>query len=288
MFWVVAEQLEMAHGWVRCGQCGEVFDAGLHLLPDPAGLADQGPSQQAVTTLTDPISPAISSEMTPVVTRERQDLVVSPDVAEPAGLAAQPLDMSMVPMQEPETMPEVDFMRESRQRDFWKSPLVRVALGLICLVLLGALLVQLAIRQKDVLAARDLRLAPLLQAGCRLLGCEVRPLRRIESIIIEQANFSATGLDAYRLAFVFRNTGDAAVELPALEVTLTDHQDQAVVRRVITPAQLATGTMTLAAYADLAGAVFFKVADAGNQVANPPAQAGLLPVASYRILAFYP
>ena len=27
MFKVVADQLKIAQGWVRCGQCGEVFDA---------------------------------------------------------------------------------------------------------------------------------------------------------------------------------------------------------------------------------------------------------------------
>lgn len=258
LFRVAAEQFEMAHGWVRCGQCAEVFDAGLHLLPDLAGPAGQGTFQQAVTT-----------------------------------------------PQKPEAIPgvDVDFMRESRRRDFWQSLQVRAVLGLICVALFAGLMLQLVFRQKDALAAQDPRLAPLLQATCKVLGCEVRPLRRMGSIVIEQASFSKTGADAYRLAFVFRNTGDAAVELPALEVTLTDSLDQALVRRVIMPAQfvpsapfassatpaaLSTGTATLAAYADLAGAMSFKVADVGQQAALPLVQAGLLPVTSYRILAFYP
>lgn len=258
LFRVAAEQFEMAHGWVRCGQCAEVFDAGLHLLPHLAEPAGQGPLQQAVTT-----------------------------------------------PQEPEAIHDVDvdFMRESRQRDFWQSRRVRAVLGLICVALFAGLMLQLIFRQKDALAAQDPRLAPLLQATCMVMGCEVRPLRRMGSIVIEQASFSKTGVDAYRLAFVFRNTGDAAVELPALEVTLTDSSDQTLVRRVIMPAQFATsatsapfatsaafstGTATLAAYADLAGAMSFKVADVGQQTVLPLVQAGLLPVASYRILAFYP
>ena len=262
LFRVAAEQLEMAHGWVRCGQCAKVFDAGLHLLPDLAGLASQGPLQQAVTTPQEPE-------------------------------AIHDVDVDV----------DVDFVRESRRRDFWQSRRVRAVLGLICVALFAGLMLQLVFRQKDALAAQDPRLAPLLQATCKVLGCEVRPLRRMGSIVIEQASFSKTGVDAYRLVFVFRNTGDAAVELPALEVTLTDSLDQALVRRVIMPAQfvpsapfassatpaaLSTGTATLAAYADLAGAMSFKVADVGQQAALPLVQAGLLPVASYRILAFYP
>ena len=42
MFKVVADQLKVAQGWVRCGHCAEVFDASAHLLPDEA--AELAPS----------------------------------------------------------------------------------------------------------------------------------------------------------------------------------------------------------------------------------------------------
>ena len=287
MFRVVAAQLTMAHGWVRCGQCGEVFDAGLHLLPDPAVHTGTGLSQQAAKTLDASPSPGNSPALAPVGASVLPDPMSGPNEAGPADLPAQP-EIAFVAVREREVMPVVDFLRETGQRDFWKLPLVRAVLGLVCLALLAGLLGQLAIGQKDVLAAQEPRLAPLLQAACRLLGCEVRPLRRIESLVIEQASFSKTGLDAYRLGFVFRNIGDAAVEVPALEVTLTDGQDQAVVRRVIMPTQFAAGAVTLAPYTELAGALSLTVVSAGNQTASAPAQAGLVPVASYRILAFYP
>lgn len=288
MFRVVAEQLEMAHGWVRCGQCGEVFDAGLHRLPDQAVHTGQGRSRQALRSLNDPRSPESSPALAPVGARERQDPVFDPNDAALAALPAHPPEMASAAVQESEAPPAVDFVRDASQRDFWNLPRVRAALGLVCLVLLAALLLQLAIGQKDVLAAQEPRLGPLLQAACRLLGCEVRPLRRIESLVIEQATFSKTGLDGYRLAFVFRNTGDAVVEVPALEVTLADSQDQAVVRRVIMPEQFAASAGTLAANAELDGALSLKVVSAGNQPASAAVQAGLVPVASYRIVAFYP
>ena len=289
MFRVVAQQLEMAHGWVRCGQCGEVFDACLHLLPDQAAFASQGPFLQVPGTLSDPPPPGGSPALAPAAAGERRDPTFGQDDVALAALPTPPPEMSTPAMQEPEAIPTVDFLRETRHPDIWTTPLVRAALSLVCLALFAALLVQLAIGQKDVLAAQEPRLAPSLQAACRLLGCEVRPLRRIDSLVIEQASFRKTSLDAYRLAFVFRNTGDAAVEIPALEVTLTDSQDQAVVRRVILPAQFAASSaVTLAAYAELTGALSLKVASVGNQPASPAEEAGLPPVASYRIVAFYP
>ena len=288
MFRITAEQLEMAHGWARCGQCDEVFDAGLYLLANHAALAGKSAPVQALNTGIEPLSVDSTSALTPVSDMEPQDLVARPN---DAALSATPAALPEMPTSattESEALPEVDFVRQTRRLDFWKLPLVRGALGLVCLALVAALLVQLAIGQKDVLAAQEPRLAPLLQATCRALGCEVRPLRRIESLVIDQASFRKTGLDTYRLAFVFRNTGDAGVEVPALEVTLTDSQDLAVVRRVVLPAQFAAGTVTLAAHAELAGALLLKVAGADQQAVPTLAQAGLPPVASYRILAFYP
>ena len=145
-----------------------------------------------------------------------------PELAE---VPAQAPEAPPSPAEAPEATPEVAFVREARQNDFWTSPLVRALLGLMGLALLAALMLQWVVRQKDVLAAHEPRLAPMLQALCRPLGCQIRPLRRIESLVIEHASFSKTGPDAYRLSFVFRNTGDALIEIPALEVTLIDSQD---------------------------------------------------------------
>ena len=33
MFRVVPDQLRISEGWVRCGQCDEIFDASIHLVP---------------------------------------------------------------------------------------------------------------------------------------------------------------------------------------------------------------------------------------------------------------
>jgi hypothetical protein len=214
----------------------------------------------------------------------------SPGAAEAVGLGAAAPEGATLAAEAPEA-PEaaagVSFVRDAQRRAFWRTPQVRAGLGLLFVLLLAALALQWMVRQKDVLAAQEPRLAPLLQALCRPLGCEIRPLRRIGSVLIDSANFSKTGPDAYRLTFVLKNTGAAALEIPALEVTLMDSQDQALVRRVLMPAQFAADQVALPARSELAGALSLKVGADGAQAAAG-STAGPLPVAGYRLLAFYP
>ena len=191
-------------------------------------------------------------------------------------------------VKEPEAAPEVSFVRDAQRKAFWKTPQVRALLGLLFLLMLVALALQWIVREKDVLAAQEPRLAPLLQAICRPLGCEIRPLRRIESLVIDSSNFSKTSPDAYRLTFIFKNTGAAVVEIPALEVTLTDSHDQALVRRVVMPAQFGATAITLGGHSELAGAVDLKISSEGAQAPDASTPTEPLPVAGYRILAFYP
>ena len=373
MFKLVADQLKSAQGWVRCGQCGEVFEASLHLVAGGASNTRemeappstlQGSANESdlrvetvlpfskidhaagVPPETNETLPGVNP-MAPEVARDDDFAGVAADAAlmQPAGLehrdifghmplpgekpsmraspagfeavdppagneerhepafnadgfGFKPLGSVLHPsgpefppsavQQDSQTFPDVDFVRQAQRKDVWKSPLVRTALGVICVALALALMLQWVVRQKDLLAAQAPQLAPWLQAMCLPLGCDVLPLRRIESLVIENSSFSRTGPDVYRLSFTFNNTGNAELEIPALEVTLTDSQDQVVVRRVVTPKEFGATATTLAAYSKLPGTLALKVAGTGAQASATPVQAGLLPVASYRILAFYP
>ncbi|MDR1969253.1 MAG: hypothetical protein LBQ32_11285, partial [Burkholderiaceae bacterium] len=42
-FKVVPDQIRIAAGWVRCGQCDEVFDASVHMLPHAPGTGASEP-----------------------------------------------------------------------------------------------------------------------------------------------------------------------------------------------------------------------------------------------------
>ncbi|UUZ78486.1 DUF3426 domain-containing protein [Polaromonas sp. P1(28)-13] len=131
----------------------------------------------------------------------------------------------------------------------------------------------------------------MLQALCGQLHCEIRPPRHIDSLVIDSSSFNKIGADAYRLSFTLKNTGGIPLEIPSVEVTLTDTQDRAVLRRVLVPAQFGAGTAILAARSELAGVVSMKVSGDGNRtVSSPPSSEPSAPlrVAGYRVLAFYP
>src|SRR5665647_900186 len=63
LFKVVPDQLRVSEGWVRCGQCKDIFDAALHLVPaTPAPqlpLAQQLELPDALTGLDTPESPVL-------------------------------------------------------------------------------------------------------------------------------------------------------------------------------------------------------------------------------------
>ena len=268
MFKVAAEQVEVAQGWVRCGCCGEVFDAAQHWLSAPAAAPDVPP------------------EATPEVVPETVQALVelSPEPAEQP--AEQPAEFIPEPEKSaPTPAPEPSFVRDARRKEFWKKPLVRVLLGLGLLLLVTALLVQWLLHQKDDLAATDPRLAPFLQALCGPLNCTIRPPRRIESLVIDSSSFRKTAPDRYSLSFVLKNTSATALEMPSLEVTLTNVQEQALVRRVLAPREFGATTDALAAHGELAGVITLKVA---GQPAPGASLAPPLPVTGYRVLIFYP
>ncbi len=262
MFKVVTDQLKVSQGWVRCGHCAEVFDASLHLQATQA-QAGHGEGLNARADLA-------------VRSGHRDDSNDSNDSDVP----------SEFPLDAPDAAKDVSFLRDAKRRAFWRKPGVRVALGLFGIALVVLLVLQVLLQQRDSLAAADPAFKLWLQKLCEQLDCEVAPLRRMDSLVIDSSSFNKVGADSYHLTFMLKNSGAVAVAMPSLEVTLTDTQDQALVRRVLTPAQFGSSNALLGAGSDFAGAVVMQVLGADTPAASTPQ--GLLQVAGYRVLIFYP
>ncbi len=62
MFKVVADQLKISEGWVRCGHCADVFDATLHLQPWTPPQAEDDASSDAVEARPEPVPQLASSQ----------------------------------------------------------------------------------------------------------------------------------------------------------------------------------------------------------------------------------
>lgn len=304
MFNVVTDQLKVSQGWVRCGQCADVFDATLHLQNESTPPEPQASKVVESESLPADVAPADSSYVS--YAEEVAAALKTPDEKVPPALGDAPslLPTHALEFKEPEAIDarddissevpidvsnDVSFVRDARRQAFWRKPLVRVVLILSTLLLICLLVLQVAVMQRDSLAAFEPRLKPGLQMLCERLACNVGPVRQIEAIVIDSSSFNKVNeAGTYRLAFVLKNTGAVAVAMPSLEVTLTDTQDQPVLRRVLSPAQFGAANGMLAASAEFSGALSLQLA-ANSAPADVATTSGAaLRVAGYRLLAFYP
>ncbi|WP_374221349.1 DUF3426 domain-containing protein [Variovorax sp. E3] len=164
---------------------------------------------------------------------------------------------------------------------FWQRKAVRIVLGLLALLAVLLLVVQVIRHERDGIAARQPNLRPALATLCQYTGCELSALRQIGDIVIEGAAFARekTGANDYRLSFTLRNGATVPLAMPAVELSLLDTQERAVVRRVLMPVDYGAPTV-LAARADRAASLPLTLS-ASEAAALPP-------IAGYRVEAFYP
>lgn len=349
MFKVVPDQLRLAGGWVRCGKCGEVFEASAHMqssamppsaakepsfaeppspkasevlpppsksvapadappgdalplsgparggdVPFPSASVDESAAQDAV--FDPPVAPARARQedlygarwqakaplehddadayaMAPLVTEVPSEFFPASTFDSPAAPESPPSEI----FAPPSALEDVSFMRQARRKAFWRLPVVRAVLLLIALALLLLLALQGVIQQRDRLSALEPRLKPWLLMLCEPLQCRVGPLRQIESVVIDGSSFNKVNADVFHLGVTLRNSARIEVATPALELTLTDPQDQPVLRRVLQPADLGAPAV-LAGSGEWSGAA--------NMVVQAEGLAAR--VAGYRVLAFYP
>lgn len=298
MFKVVPDQLRISEGWVRCGQCSEVFDASGHMQtlvrqgdpvatvferPEPAPR-EEPPHQEEPPP--DPVFEAPVSSGTMLVSAEsipgsdQRDEDALNAVFRPDPMAQQPAESAAAAVQpDPDSIldDDVSFVRQARRQAFWQRPVIRGALVVVALLLSVLLALQVVVHERDRLAALEPQLKPWLISLCAGIGCTVGVPRQIDSVVIDSSTFNKVRSDSFRLSFTVRNTAGVEVATPAVELTLTDAQDQAVARRVLLPAEI--GAVTA-----------LSPRGEWNAVMNigVVAQSEGSRVAGYRLLAFYP
>jgi len=354
MFKVVPDQLRVSEGWVRCGQCSEIFDATQNMLPPVAPeasvaqpiAASTGAPAPTSTPPAAPVAPAAAlqavpdpapasplptdaasapmASVAPVAKPGTTDspiadpdprplspqpdrvVLTAPGVAEPMWTDAPQTDPQTALIGTPadatdpfaaharrdsiapETaarvhdadagMPRVSFLQGNNAPSFWQRRVTRIVLLVLLLVLLAALAAQILASQRDRIAALEPGTRPMLMALCAWQGCSVAPLRQIESVVIDSSSFSRIRGDDYRLGFSLKNTAPIDIAMPAIELALTDPQDQAIIRRVILPAEFGAVSASLTRASVWNGSLALNV----KPVANSDRIAG------YRLLAFYP
>ncbi len=195
------------------------------------------------------------------------------------------------------SLPEVDllgpsttptFVTQAQRAKRWRSPWVRLVLCLILLCLTAGLGLQMALNEKDRIAAQWPQTKAWLDQLCSYAGCQVQPFKRIESITVDSSSFNRINKNnvqleaitqSYRLSVTLKNTGPLPVALPHVELSLQDAQDQPILRRVLSPADLGSSLQALSPSQDMAGSLTLQIDSA--QLAGSR-------INGYRVLAFYP
>ncbi len=369
LFRVVPDQLKVADGWVRCGQCAEVFDASDHFQPafpdtpaepalitEPAPLAAQAddapdvgadepglheldadlarelaaarhrpldlllddapkpaaepgadpqdgnrlvPVDDAAPDIEEIVAQAADDTRWPWPPHEAEGIVFRAEAAdkdetsgaqaalEPDPLVAPASAATLAASDAPGEAPS--FVRQARRRAFWRSRGARAALSALSLALAVLLLAQFALYHRNALASLQPDLTPLRDRLCQPMGCRVGPPRQIEAIVIDGSTFSRLRPDAFRLGVTLRSRSIMALEMPALELTLTDADDRPLLRRVLLPADLGPDAPAVLLPGGEWSTMLTLGVSAGNASQGAGGVGGLSGrIAGYRVLAFYP
>lgn len=231
-FRVSTEQLAVRAGQVRCGKCGRIFDALEYLIEENALAAESAVTQEPI---------AVAS----AVVETQEPITVASAVAE-----AQAMDFDagisepLIPAPTKPASVETDAEFGADSFDF--GPIAAAdstgrprrwpwLLGAILLLLV--LLAQAAYQYRSAIIVLFPEVKPYAAKLCANLGCELPLPRRIELTSIEASDLQAdtTNPNIMVLTATLKNRAIFDQQLPMLELTLTNAQDQPLVRRVLTP-----------------------------------------------------
>ena len=171
--------------------------------------------------------------------------------------------------------------RQARQQERWSHPWLRFGSGMLLVLLPLALVVQILLYQRNSLAAHVPLLRPWLSGACYLAGCEVQAPRSIGDLVVSGSSFTAGAGAApgqpqpYRLGLSIANQANTMVAMPALELTLTDAQDQVLARKIL-PLSALGAPPHIGSRAEWSTTLPLQVQELPQ------------PIAGYRVLLFYP
>ncbi len=192
-------------------------------------------------------------------------------VAEDETLMLPSTDAGTLPL-ESSTRPE--FLRRAERQAMWRSTGMRTLLGAASALAVLVLALQVVHHGRDTLAAQHPSLQAPLLAWCSLVGCALRPPRRIDEVVVDSTALTrASGQDAFVLAVNLKSRSALTLAMPSVDLTLTDGQGRLVARRALSPQDLH------------APDVLSPGADAALQVTL---SAGTPSVVGYTVEIFYP
>jgi len=268
LFQVPADKSGQAQGQVHCAQCAHVFEAeafAIHAsdmpLQEQALWAAPRVDVEALLRLKDvtpePLPPfaapvALRDSPAPVTEASRPPLSANAQ----ASLLAQP-HLHSTPKPALET-PADTWLHRS-----------------LALFLVVGLCLQALVFFRDELVARLPASQPIWSALCSMpADCALKPLRRWNGIVIDGSSL-VRGDAGYTLNVTLRNSVEVPLAMTAMELTLTDDQDRALLRRVLSPS-------------DLGSPAVLAAGQAWQQALKVDFNSTEFDIAGYRLVSFYP
>ena len=292
-FRVQADQLAARAGQVRCGKCSRVFDALEHLIEEvvPTSAIESFPKPSASS------ADAAQTEQTPESTANQalEARVQESAIAEVVDCREESpvpeVEASLLERREPVLIEPPSLVTEADAGaspfNFGSSatkesapPRHRWPWRLGALLLFVLLLAQAAYQYRTAFILLFPEAKPSAAALCASLGCDLPLPRRIEQLSIDASDLQAdtTNPNVMVLSATLKNRAIFAQQHPMLELTLTDAQDQAVVRRVLAPQDYLARAVSIHAGFAANSEIAIKVFIEGSQVK----------ATGYRLYLFYP
>lgn len=244
-FRVTAEQLDARNGMVRCGRCGQVFNARAqmhdneHLSAEtelPATQTpDEMPPEEVVTELPSPASSAESYQPPEFIELNEPVELPQPDEIRVPSFADSIVDEAE------DIKHEFHFDEPAPAAPIEEAPPKKPLrwpwlLGAAFLLLI--LSAQVLYFYRIEFAARMPGLKPALQQYCSILQCDITLPKKIDLISIDASDLEASSQQAsiIMLSAQLHNRASYTQAYPNIELSLTDIHDKVIARRDFTPA----------------------------------------------------
>ncbi|MGF1546374.1 MAG: zinc-ribbon and DUF3426 domain-containing protein [Thiotrichales bacterium] len=242
--------LQRAHGKVRCGECGTVFQALAH-AESVASKVDKASAFVESRPLENSLNPAAERKarevakttapvevvrvaLNPSQTRQSPPPSGTGDAPPPKpAVTASSAPRVQLPLTVVEPPPLRRESRQKRSRSLLSTLASVVAIGLILLLAAQYL------RAHRVSFANVAELRPLLTGICKLTHCELPPRRELSRLeLLSHGIFShPTNAGALMIKASFINRAEFAQPLPIVQVSLANLQGKVVARRRFGPGE---------------------------------------------------
>ncbi len=259
-FFVTQAQLTSHKGKVRCGQCKHVFNANkiLHEIASseqnmdeisaeilaktsPATVAENEPIEiQTSEQTAETILPEELVLETPHAGPPLEEVAVENPVIEDLPVVAPQAVEPIIKPEQVEAEPlqiEDYFAASSKLKNKVSKKAPRWLIVLLLLILLPLTICQSIYYFRTPIASQLPGIKPYLVQACKWFDCKVALPKQLESLAIDDSEMREDANYEHVLQFSITliNKANIALRYPSIELTLTDANDETIIRRTFTP-----------------------------------------------------